>query len=129
MDLQGATDGSALIGSGVYALIFAEEVVYVGKAKKLLTRIYSHRSVWERAMKGTKLPRNVKPMRFSGFQFWACEVSDLDRLEREKIAKYRPKYNERLKPKLEGKLGLPPGFLAKMLENQARVPEGFRRRV
>ena len=100
MQLDGAKRGGDILGAGVYALIYAEDVVYVGKAKKLLTRIYSHRNVWERHKKGVKLPTNVRPILFSDFWFWCCGEFDLDRLEREKIAQYRPKHNTLLKPKV-----------------------------
>src|SRR6266702_42664 len=99
MDLQGFTNASVLLGSGVYALCFASEVVYVGKAKRLLTRIYSHRSAWERKRKGVRLPPNVKVIPFSSFFVRPCDESDMDRLEREMIAKYKPKHNEMLIPK------------------------------
>ena len=89
-----------MLGAGVYALIYAEEVVYVGRAKDLITRIYSHRNVWKRFKKGVRLPTNVKPILFSRFVYWPCGEFDLDRLEREMIAKYRPKHNTLLKPKV-----------------------------
>ena len=98
MRLEGAKRGGDLLGAGVYALLYAEEVIYIGKATKLVTRIYSHRNVWERFKKGIKLPPNVRPMLFSDFHYWPCQEFALDKLERELIAKYMPKHNRLLKP-------------------------------
>ena len=50
--LDGGREVTDVLRSGVYALIYAEEVIYIGKAKDLNTRIYSHRNVWRRYKKG-----------------------------------------------------------------------------
>ena len=96
--LDGGREVTDVLRSGVYALIYAEEVIYIGKAKDLNTRIYSHRNVWRRYKKGDKLPPNVRPMLFSRVHVWTCQEYALDKLERELIAKYMPKHNRLLKP-------------------------------
>ena len=81
--LDGGREVTDVLRSGVYALIYAEEVIYIGKAKDLNTRIYSHRNVWRRYKKGDKLPPNVRPMLFSRVHVWTCQEYALDKLERE----------------------------------------------
>ena len=104
-------DFTVMLGSGVYVLLWAGEVVYVGQAKRLYRRIYTHRSLWERKRSGKATPSNLgKVMQFSAVTVYPCAESDLDRLEGEMIAKYRPKYNQARVPSAKlslASLGLP----------------------
>jgi excinuclease UvrABC nuclease subunit len=87
---EGWLDVSAILGPGVYALLFAEEVVYIGKARRLLARLYAHRNLLERKRSGV---RGIKAVAFSKVRVFPCAEVDLDRVERELIERHRPKYN------------------------------------
>ena len=93
--IPGFTDLSSVMGPGVYALCRFREVVYIGKAKVVLDRIAAHRNALERKRKG----KQVFAVPFNKVLVMPCKFSDLDRLEREMIARYKPRYNERLMPK------------------------------
>ena len=98
--LDGFTCVSALLRSGVYALAYKAEIVYVGKSKNLYQRIYTHRTIWNRFRQGKRmLPYvKVKPMQFDQIFIHPCPAYDLDMIERRMIDRYRPKHNERLMP-------------------------------
>lgn len=96
--LEGFVDISPLLGSGVYALVWRTEVVYVGKAKQLLRRIYAHRNMLERSRSGKPMPNTGPGSRsrvipFSKVFIKACGEDDLDRTEIALIAKLSPRYN------------------------------------
>lgn len=93
-----------LFGAGVYALTMAGEIVYVGKAKVLIQRLYSHWNTQCRWRSGKELPDRFKLIEFTGVRILPCNLMELDLLERQMIARYRPKQNKRLVP--EGKLTL-----------------------
>lgn len=126
-------DIDAILGCGVYALFFYRELVYVGKAKRLLHRVYAHRNMWERTRQRKKLPTSgpfsaIKPIRFNGVGVQLCKEVDLDRIEQAMITKYRPKYNTNLKP--EGRISLEEmGFDFKLLLKPPAEPRLERRRV
>lgn len=88
--IEALVDLTAIIGSGVYALFFGDELVYIGKAKRLLARIYAHRNMLERKRAGV---RGIKAVPFSKVKAWPCPEVDLDRWERELIERYQPKHN------------------------------------
>lgn len=99
MKVSGFLDVSSLLGPGVYALCRWKEIIYIGKAKVVLHRVYAHRNALERMRKG----KPVSAVPFSGILIMPCALSDLDRLEREMIKKYEPRYNLRLIPKPKAK--------------------------
>lgn len=86
---------------GVYALLRGDEVIYIGKAKVLLQRLYAHWNMADRIRRGKMVSdrTNIKHIVFTGFKVYPCLYSDLDRVEKQMIAKYRPRYNHRLVPK------------------------------
>ena len=100
VNLPGFVDLSAILGSGIYALSDRGEVVYIGKSKALIKRIYAH--VYAYSSKGSgrflRTVRGIKAMRFDCVMVYPCAVSDLDRMERAMIAKYKPRYNEKFIP-------------------------------
>lgn len=115
-----------VLGAGVYALLWYEEVVYVGKAKRVLHRLYQHRCHYERARQGRRLPANAKAIRFNAVGVISCKEVDLDWIERAMIEKYRPKYNVRMVP--QGKVSLErAGFDFTPLLNIAAAPRAARR--
>lgn len=100
MKLEGFHDTSDLLKGGVYALVYRREVVYVGKAKRMLNRVYAHLSIWAAKRKGkvpTWLP--VDGIYFDEVHIRPCHPDDIDRIEREMIARYKPRLNTRLMSK------------------------------
>lgn len=96
---EGMTTDEGMLGPGVYCLLFSGEVVYVGKAKMVLTRINTHRqNLMASRKRGVPLKGSQRPIPFSTFWYRSCKVEDMDRLELELIAKFRPRFNVNLKP-------------------------------
>jgi excinuclease UvrABC nuclease subunit len=97
--LEGFVDVTAILRSGVYALLREGKVVYIGQSRKPLTRIESHRSMWGRRQKAPAwMQAMVKGMLFDEVHVLPCRIEDLDEVERAMIALYRPYYNIKLKP-------------------------------
>lgn len=92
--LEGFEDVTNLLRGGVYALVYRGEVVYVGKSKTMLVRIYSHRSA-----AGRRQPPwfPVKGIRFDEVHIQPCHPDRIDDLERRMIELYKPVYNVQLK--------------------------------
>lgn len=99
MELEGFTDISASLRSGVYALIAKGQVIYVGKSKAMIGRINAHRKKW--IDKRRKVPGAdwipIPGLLFDEIHIRPCRLEDLDRLEVEMINRYKPKYNINLK--------------------------------
>jgi excinuclease UvrABC nuclease subunit len=91
--LMGFSDYSKLIGSGIYALVSGDEVVYIGKSKQLWKRLYAHRSTLERVRQGKRPFNKMRAMIFDKVWIMACAISDMERIEKEWIGKLNPKYN------------------------------------
>lgn len=117
---------SKVLGPGVYALMYGPRLKYIGKAKRLLHRIYSHKILYDRLRKGGRAPLNgpagVKVIQFDRVMIRPCSLGELERLERELIAKYSPPNNTHHKPKPPTKtlaelgfdfasIGLTPNFM------------------
>lgn len=88
-------DLTALLRPAVYVLLVKGAIVYVGQSKCPLVRIYTHR-----AMAGRKAPKWLRSrgIVFDGVKLLPTRIEDLDRVERELIAHYRPKFNIHHKP-------------------------------
>lgn len=99
MVLDGFVDISSALRCGVYALISRGEVVYVGKSKCMLVRIYSHRNAKRKS--GT-LPSwfPVKGIAFDEVHIQPCHPDHIDTLESTIINRYKPKFNTQLKTTL-----------------------------
>lgn len=92
-------DVSILLRSGIYLLVRKGVVVYVGQSAKLMARVNNHST--NRGRRQHKfLGRKVTGEVFDQVLVMACPVADLDRVETELIARYIPKYNTELKPRL-----------------------------
>ena len=95
--MEGFIDCSQMMRGGVYLLKHRGEIVYVGKAKCFLSRIYSHRSMWSKARSGAKVAHWLtdicKGLIFDGIYLRPCAPEIADRLEHELIALYKPKHN------------------------------------
>lgn len=87
---------SEILRSGVYALVHKGKVVYIGKSKSMLGRIYTHR-----AQLGKKtypwMKDFARGMVFDEVHIRPCHVDALDDLEAKMISLYKPKYNIHLK--------------------------------
>ncbi len=104
--MDGFVSIKEVLGAAVYALVLDGVVVYIGQSRSALTRIYTHRQAWRSHVSGRKpLPwLKVKPMKFDDVHIRPCPIADLDRVERELIARYQPKHNIVHK---EGKITVP----------------------
>lgn len=90
MSLSGILSFKALLHCGVYALVKKDEVVYVGKTKKLWIRLYNHCNE-----RGKVLPKRsgAKGVPFDDIWVWPCMLGQLDSLEVHLIQKYLPRHN------------------------------------
>lgn len=111
MQLEGFIAAGSLLKSGIYALVHRGVVVYVGKSKMMLGRIYSHRVMWGRAKRGNKLDVSwaSKGILFDDVWIRPCALNEIDKLEYEMINLYKPKYNRNLKNGLA--VNLPPDII------------------
>lgn len=98
--LEGFVGIGEVLRSGVYALMQHRQVVYIGKSKCMLGRIYTHRNLWSNSRRGQKTPRwlPIQGVQFDDVMIRPCPLHLLDELEAELIAKYRPRHNIKLKP-------------------------------
>lgn len=93
-------DRGGMFSSGVYALTLHGEIIYVGKAKVVIQRIYAHWNAMCRLRSGKPpFERGPQAFVFTGMKLCPCSNYDLDRIEKQMIARYRPKHNTRLVPK------------------------------
>ena len=126
MVLEGFTHSGNLLQAGVYALVWREEVVYVGKASNLLRRIYQHQNNRERWANKSPGWAKVKAIPFDDFWVRLVLRGRLDVVEREMIARYRPRYNDQLVPKVP----LPPMMInGVQIGGLPQPPQQFERRV
>jgi len=101
--VEGFVDVSMVLKAGVYALLSRGTVVYIGKSKCMLGRVYSHRNRYVQKRKGRAevpwwLESAIPAISFDQILVFPCAIEHLDRLERHMIDKYRPRYNQHLKP-------------------------------
>jgi excinuclease UvrABC nuclease subunit len=94
LEIEGFLAISESLRSGVYLLAHKGVIVYIGKSKTMLNRIYAHRSLW-----GKKKPEwlSIRGILFDEVFIRPCPVDLLDELEFEMINLYKPKLNQRLK--------------------------------
>lgn len=97
--MEGFVEITEVLRCGVYVLMHHDKVVYIGKAKVMLGRLYQHRVRW-----GTKSRARVsgvippKGILFDRVFIRPCENHLVDDLEASLIAQHRPRYNTQLKP-------------------------------
>lgn len=94
---EGFVDVTAIRRPGVYMLLWRGEVVYVGQAVKLHSRVSNHIH-GQAKRKMTFNGRSIRGTAFDQVLVMPLALSDLDRVERELIERYIPKYNIRHKP-------------------------------
>ena len=99
MILEGFTNISESLRCGIYALAMKGKVIYIGKSKCMLVRIYSHRNA--KSKKGS-LPSwfPVKGIAFDEVHVQPCHPDRLDKLEFDMINLYKPHLNTNLKNNL-----------------------------
>lgn len=85
--------------AGVYALLFGEEVVYVGQSTNIYQRLTSHYNAGVRGYRGKgrtfTSPNDIRaiPIPFDSMWIKICPKAALDREEIALIEQYRPRYN------------------------------------
>ena len=99
MKLEGFTNISEALRCGVYALVMKGKVIYIGKSKCMLVRIYSHRNA--KSKRGA-LPSwfPIKGIAFDEVHVQVCHPDALDKLEFDMINLYKPRLNTNLKNNL-----------------------------
>lgn len=100
MELLGFVEVSEVLRCGVYALVHKGQVVYVGKSKTMLGRLYTHRQQW--LAKRRKKEDQAWWIRTPGIDYdevhvQPCHPDRLDGLERDMINRYKPRFNQLLK--------------------------------
>lgn len=88
-----------VFGPGIYALCRGDTILYIGRATTLIIRIYAHWNSMDRVKRGKEVPKGTKGIIFTSAKVFACPVSELDRVESEMIARFKPKYNLLKQPK------------------------------
>jgi excinuclease UvrABC nuclease subunit len=97
VQLEGFIDASAMLQGGVYALVHRGVVVYVGKSKVMLGRVYTHRVAWGKKSKSAVGLKPQKGILFDAIWVRPCPLTDIDELESAMINLYKPRYNSMLR--------------------------------
>lgn len=97
MELEGFINASAMLQGGVYALVHRGIVVYVGKSKVMLGRVYTHRVAWGKKSKAAVGLKPQKGILFDAVWVRPCALVDIDELESAMINLYKPRYNSLLR--------------------------------
>lgn len=94
MEIEGFVDATPILAGGVYILIHRGEVVYVGKAKRMLNRLSAHLTV-RSAQRKDRVPSwlPIKGIYYDKVLISPCHPDRIDALERSMIDLYRPRYN------------------------------------
>lgn len=132
MQLEGFTDVSTILQGGVYALVHRGIVVYVGKSKVMLGRVYTHRVAWGKKNNAKVGLKPQKGILFDAVWIRPCPLTDIDAIESAMINLYKPRYNDKLRNGLPVDISaLIQGLVsAQALAPQPLKPEGtIRRRV
>lgn len=115
VQIEGAEDVSEILRCGVYLLCHRGAIVYIGKSKVMLTRVYSHRSTWGRK----RTEAQPKGIAFDEVHVVPSTLDKVDELERVLIAKYKPRYNTQYNN------GLPPDMavlIAALMPTMPLIP-------
>lgn len=131
MQLADFFNASEILRSGVYILVHRGVVIYVGKSKCMLARIYTHRNVWASKRRGKAevpwwLP--IPGIHFDEIHVRPAALHLLDELEREMIELYKPKFNKKLKTDAKARAEVPMVINGITLRLNAK-PEPFERRI
>ena len=114
----------ALLGPGVYALLYRRQVVYIGQSRLLLKRLYEHRNNYLRVRQGRSVAGTPgKAILFDDIKIYPCAREDLDRIERLLIKTLNPKCNTRGVPKTKEILSISVGGIELRLNDPAMIPK------
>jgi len=113
--LEGFVDVSVISRPGVYALVHAGVVVYIGQASKApMARITAHRSNWGKKRLPAWMPASLRGVLFDEVHVLPCRVEMLDEVEAAMIDLYKPRYNIKLKAPTPARVAMtlttPAGF-------------------
>lgn len=97
MEMPGFVNVSEVLQSGIYALVYRGEVVYIGQSRAMIVRVSTHRSNARRKMPSW-MP--VKGVVFDELHVMPCTLDKLDELEYDLINLYKPRGNINLKHRL-----------------------------
>lgn len=94
MQISGFTNVSDMLKGGVYILVHRNEVVYVGKSKRMLNRVTAHLSAWS-AKRREKMPMFLQKMGifYDEVHICPCHPDRIDELEQKMIDLFRPRNN------------------------------------
>lgn len=132
MQLEGFTNVSTILQGGVYALVHRGVVVYVGKSKVMLGRVYTHRVAWGKKSKAQVGLKPQKGILFDAVWIRPCPLTEIDAIESAMINLYKPRYNSLLRNGLPVDISaLVSGLVASRVSSPGALkPEGtIRRRV
>jgi hypothetical protein len=116
----GFVEISAMLRQGVYLLVHHDVVVYVGKGKVMLGRLYMHRVAWGK--KSRKAITSVIPpkgMLFDRVFVQPCRNDEIDELEQSLIKKYQPRYNIQHKTTIPADMT---GLVARIVASRGAAP-------
>lgn len=97
VQLEGFIDASAMLQGGVYALCHRGIVVYVGKSKVMLGRVYTHRVAYGQKSRKAVGLKPIKGILFDSVFIRPCPLAEIDELEYHMINLYKPRYNSLLR--------------------------------
>lgn len=94
MRIDGFSNATDLLRGGVYILVHKNEVVYVGKSKRMLNRLSAHLSAWS-AKRREKMPHFVQRLGiyYDEVHICPCHPDRIDALEQSMIDLFRPRNN------------------------------------
>ena len=117
---EGFVEISLVLRQGVYLLVHHDVVVYVGKAKVMLGRLYSHRVKWgSKSRKAVTAVQSPKGMLFDRVYVRPCKNDEIDDLEAALIAQYRPRYNMQLKTTIPADMS---SLVARIVASRGGLP-------
>jgi hypothetical protein len=93
MEDDGFIEVGGLLTAAVYALMSRGVVVYIGQSTIPLIRIMQHRLRSGERIGKRKMGRGIERFPFDRIMIRTCTLNEINKLEREMIVKYQPKYN------------------------------------
>lgn len=96
VQVQGFVDVSTVLDRGIYALLYKGKVVYIGQAKSMLVRVYTHRNMAKKKAPPW-MPAGAQGIQFDEVHVRPCHPDEIDDMEHALINFYKPYYNTKLK--------------------------------
>lgn len=126
MQLDGFSEASAILRSGVYVLCAKGVPIYVGKSRSMIARINTHRRAWIDKRKGAKSwltdSLGIPALLFDEIHIRHVPPHLLDAVEAEMIDKFKPRYNVQLKTseKIRAPISITVAGVALAINSQAQ---------